>query len=147
MNKKHFNNLFDSIEVTFLTLFFIASYLLVLIFGGIKNENTNHLAVYICSSAVFIPCIIGCLIIIFLGCFETWRINNGCVYSKKLFRKTVQINYDDITSVTEEVVPAIILGVYKTDAIVIKSSNKKIIIYLTKKITAEYIKRSLNIND
>ena len=142
-NKKNFNNLFDSILLLLLELFIILLYVLVMLFGVIRNETPYKVQVSIICSAFFIPLIISMLIMLLLGCFEWWKIDNEYVAPKKLFRKKIQIEIGAIVSITEEVVPALILGTYKTDAIIIKSNTNKITIYLDKKKTAECIRNLL----
>ena len=61
------------------------------------------------------------------------------IYSKKPFRKTISISFDEILEFSEKQIPAVILGVYKTNALIIKSVNKSICIYLDKKKTKEKI--------
>ena len=143
MKKRVFNNLFDSIIMVILAIIILGAFFLVVVFGGIKNENTNKVAVYICSSLVFIPMFITAICLIILHCFEWWIIDEGYICSKKPFRRKVIIRLDEIISVNEEEIWAFILELYKTNAIVIKSQTKKIIIYLNKKITSDYIMKEL----
>lgn len=132
-DKKNYNNLFDSIMVLLLTLFLIVAYFLTILFS-------NNVQVYIISSVILIPAIITLVIMLFIGCFEWWKIDDERVESKKIFKQRIQIKFDEIVSINEEVVPALILGSYKTNAIVIKSQTKKIVIFLNKKNTIEHIR-------
>lgn len=140
--KKNFNNLFDSIVLCFLALGLVGVYSLTII-GGKINENTNKIVLYTASSIIFIPMIIITIIGILFFCFEWWKIDENSVSSKKLFKKKVIIRLEDIKSVTKEEVGAVILGMGKTDAIVIKSSTEKIVIYLNKNISIEVIEKLL----
>ncbi len=143
-NKKKFNNLFDSIMMLLLTLFLIGIYVLFVFIIGMNNENINKILVYIIYSLIFIPAIITTIFMLLLGCFEWWKIDNEHVESKKILKKRIQIKIEEIVSINEEVVPALILGTYKTNAIVIKSVTKKIVIYLNKNNTSEYIRNLIN---
>ena len=130
-----------------LLLLLLVIYLLILYFGFIKKIDffsINLLLGFIICSIFFLALFIPAIVLLICGCFETWDINNSCVYSKKLFKKTIIIKFNEIVSIKEEIVPALILGLYETNAIVIESSSSKIIIYLNKKITAEYISNLLN---
>lgn len=144
MNKKIFNNLFDSILILLLELFFISAYSLIIVFGVIKNDGTNKTTVCIVFSAIFIPIIILLFIMLLTGCFEWWKIADDYVETKKILKKRTQIKVADIISINEEVVPALILGVYNTNAVIIKAPTKRVVIYLNKKITIEYIRNLLN---
>ncbi|MCR4898030.1 MAG: hypothetical protein K5892_02275 [Acholeplasmatales bacterium] len=125
MNKKIFNNLFDSILILLLELFFISAYSLIIVFGVIKNDGTNKTTVCIVFSAIFIPIIILLFIMLLTGCFEWWKIADDYVETKKVLKKRTQIKVAEIISINEEVVPALILGVYKTNAVIIKTPAKK----------------------
>lgn len=110
---------------------------IILIVGGNQNKNINKTALYICGSLVFVPAIVASFTMLLLGCFGKWTIKNDIIVLKKIFKKTC-IKEIEITSITEKDIPAIILGVYKTKAMVIQSKDKKISIYLNKKITADF---------
>ena len=110
-----------------------------MIVGGNQNKNINKTALYICGSLVFVPAIVASFTMLLLGCFEKWTIKNDIIVLKKIFKKTC-IKKIEITSITEKDIPAIILGVYKTKAMVIQSKDKKISIYLNKKITVDFLK-------
>ena len=144
MRIKKFNNLFDSIIVLLGELYFISGYSIMLVYGVIKNEAGNKILTCIVGSVIFIPVIIIIFIGLLKGCFEWWEINNEYVESKKVFHKKIQIRLEEIISITEEVVPAIIFETYRTNAAIIKSRTKKIVIYLNEKITIDYIKKLLN---
>lgn len=144
MNKINFNNLFDSIIILLLELCFISAYSLVMVFGVIKNDGTNKTAICIVYSAIFIPSIILLFIMLLTGCFEWWKIADDYVETKKVLKKRTQIKVAEIISINEEVIPALILGVYKTNAAIIKTPTKRVAIYLNKKITIDYIRNLLN---
>ena len=119
-------------------------------FGWIKNDNPLDPGVMF--SFILITIIIQLLIIpsiylLFTGCFETWEIKGGVVASKRLLRKRIAIKTDEIISIIEKEVPAIVLGKYKTNALIIKSSDKTICIYLNAKTSADCIKKELNIKN
>lgn len=144
LSKKHFNNLFDSILILLLELFFISAYSLIILFGVIKNDSPYKTRVCIVGSAIFIPAIIILFIMMMTGCFEWWKIADDYVETKKVLKKKTQIKVSEIISINEEVVHALILGVYKTNAVIIKTPTKKVVIYLNEKITIEYIRNLLN---
>ena len=139
--KYHYNNLFDSIIIVLLTIILIG-FFIILIVGGTQSNTTNKTALYICGSLVFIPAIFASFLMVFLGCFGKWSINNEEIIYKKIFKK-ISIKSADITNIIEKEIPALILGVYKRKALVIQSKNKIIPIYLNKKITSEYIRELL----
>ena len=112
---------------------------IILIVGGNQNKSINKTALYICGSLVFVPAIVASFTMLLLGCFGKWTIKNDIIVLKKIFKKTC-IKEIEITSITEKDIPAIILGVYKTKAMVIQSKDKKISIYLNKKITVDFLK-------
>lgn len=113
---------------------------IILIVGGNQNKNINKTALYICGSLVFVPAIVASFTMLLLGCFGKWTIKNDIIVLKKIFKKTC-IKEIEITSITEKDIPAIILGVYKTKAMVIQSKDKKISIYFNKKNNSRFFKR------
>ena len=139
--KYYYNNLYDSI-ITFLLLIILIVSFIILIVGGNQNKSINKTALYIFGSLVFVPAIVASFILLLLGCFGKWTIKNDIIVFKKIFKKTC-IKKIEITSITEKDIPAIILGVYKTKAMVIQSKDKKISIYLNKKITVDFLKELL----
>ena len=112
---------------------------IILIVGGNQNKNINKTALYICGSLVFVPAIVASFTMLLLGCFGKWTKKNDIIVHKKIFKKTCKKKIE-ITSITEKDIPTIILGVYKTKAMVIQSKDKKISIYLNKKITVDFLK-------
>jgi len=139
--KYYYNNLYDSI-ITLLLIIVLIAFFIILIFCGNPSKNINKTALYICGSLVFIPAIVASFTMLLLGCFGKWTVKNDIIVFKKIFKKTC-IKKNEITSITEKDIPAIILGVYKTKAMVIQSKDKKISIYLNKKITADFLKELL----
>ena len=139
--KYYYNNLCDSI-ITFLLTIVLIGFFVILIVGGNQSKNINKTALYICGSLVFIPAIVASFTMLLLGCFGKWTIKNDIIVFKKIFKKTC-IKKIEITSITEKNISAIILGVYKTKAMVIQSKDKKISIYLNKKITADFLRELL----
>lgn len=140
MQKKSFyNNLFDSIFLLISNITLIVCYLLVLIFG-IFNKTNNYLIVsFVIATIMFVFLIVLSLILIIRGCFEKITIDEKNIYSKKLFKKIVIIHREDIIETIEKQIPAVILGTCKTNALIIKSSEKVINVYLDKHKTKEKI--------
>ncbi|MDY5982530.1 MAG: hypothetical protein SPJ17_02345 [Anaeroplasma sp.] len=137
--RSFYNNFFDSIILLFTTIFFIVGYTLVLIFGILNKTNEHFIVSLIVTTAVFGILIALSLLLIIWGCFEKISFDEKNIYSKKPFRKTISISFDEILEFSEKQIPAVILGVYKTNALIIKSVNKSICIYLDKKKTKEKI--------
>jgi len=140
MQKKSFyNNLFDSIFLLISNITLIVCYLLVLIFG-IFNKTNNYLIVsFVIATIMFVFLIVLSLILIIRGCFEKITIDEKNIYSKKPFKKIVIIHREDIIETIEKQIPAVILGTGKTNALIIKSSEKVINVYLDKHKTKEKI--------
>lgn len=140
MQKKSFyNNLFDSIFLLISNITLIVCYLLVLIFG-IFNKTNNYLIVsFVIATIMFVFLIVLSLILIIRGCFEKITIDEKNIYSKKPFKKIVIIHREDISETIEKQIPAVILGTGKTNALIIKSSEKVINVYLDKHKTKEKI--------
>jgi len=140
MQKKSFyNNLFDSVFLLISNITLIVCYLLVLIFG-IFNKTNNYLIVsFVIATIMFVFLIVLSLILIIRGCFEKITIDEKNIYSKKPFKKIVIIHREDIIETIEKQIPAVILGTGKTNALIIKSSEKVINVYLDKHKTKEKI--------
>ena len=79
------------------------------------------------------------LILIIRGCFEKISFDEKNIYSKKPFRKAIIISFDEILEVSEKEIPAVILGTGRVNALIIKSKEKSINIYLNKNKTKEMI--------
>lgn len=139
MQKSFYNNLFDSIFLLISNITLIVCYLLVLIFG-IFNKTNNYLIVsFVIATIVFVFLIVLSLILIIRGCFEKISFDEKNIYSKKPFRKAIIISFDEILEVSEKEIPAVILGTGRVNALIIKSKEKSINIYLNKNKTKEMI--------
>ena len=62
------------------------------------------------------------------GCYEYWILFDDSILSKKLFSKKVIIKFTEIEKVEKKVVPALVLGMYKSEAYIIYSKVNKIVI-------------------
>ena len=134
INRKNFNNLFDSICLTLLLLFLITFYCLMLWFAVIHpSEGTNPIAALIVSTILFGVFIAGTFFCMIAYCYEYWIINKTCICSKKLFRRQIIIDLKDIEKVEKKVVHALVLGIYRSDAYVISSKQKKITILINER--------------
>ena len=130
-NKRFFNNIFDSICVTSLLVVCIAFYLLVIWFGVFNHkEGTDPIVTLIISTLIFGLMSVTTIVLIVLYCYDYWVLTDNCIYAKKLFRKRVEICLKEIEKVEKKTVPALILGIYKSDAYIIYSRNKKIVILI-----------------
>ena len=133
-NKKMFNNIFDSICITIFLFILLTSYLLLIWFGVINHNNgTNPVATLIVSTVFFGVMIIMTVIIIVKGCYEYWIVSEKYICSKKIFRKKNVIKFDEIVSVEKKIVPAFVLGIYKSEAYIICSQINKIVILNNKR--------------
>ena len=133
-SKKNFNNLFDSICFSLLFILSIASYLIIIWFGVVNySEGTNLTATLFISTFLFVPMIVTTVIFIVLHCYEYWILTDDFILSKKLFKKKTIICFREIKKVEKKTIPALILGLYKSEAYIIYSNDKKIVILLNKK--------------
>ena len=133
-NKKIFNNLFDSICFGLIFIFYVIFYLFVIQFGVINHsEGTNPTATLIICSSLFVPGMLTIAIFIVLYCYEYWTLTDEFILHKKLFRNKTVILLKEITKVEKKTIPALKLGVYKTEAYIIYSNEKKIAVFLNKK--------------
>ena len=133
-NKKNYNNLFDSICMTLFLILIIALYSLAIWFGVINhNEGTDPIAALIAFSLFFGIISITTIIFIVLYCYEYWVLTDNRIFSKKMFRKKVEITLEELEKVEKKMVPALILGIYKSDAYIIYSNCKKIVILKNKR--------------
>lgn len=137
--KRFYNNLFDSILLLIINISLIFDYILVLIFGIFSKKNDYFVISLVITSIVFSVLILLSLLLIIYGCFEKISFDDKKIYSKKPFRRTIIIEYNEILELHEEQIPAVILGLYKTNALIIKSKDKSICIYLDKNKTKEEI--------
>ena len=130
-NKKHFNNLFDSICMTLLLIAHLAMHLLIVWFGVVNSkEGTNPFATLIISSILYGFFEVVTITIIIKYCYEYWILLDDSITSKKLFSKKVIVKFIEIEKVEKKTVSALILGVYKSEAYVIYSKNNKIVILI-----------------
>lgn len=128
-NKKVFNNIFDSICITLLLIIFVAFYIVTIWFGVINfKEGTNPIATMISATALFGTMTIITTILIIKYCYEYWVLSEDLIYSKKLFRKKVVINLNEIDKIEKKIVPALVLCIYSSNAYIVYSKNKKIVI-------------------
>ena len=117
-------------------LFFVclAFYLVILWFGVINsNEGTNPIAVLIISTIVFGVMITSTIFLIVKYCYEYWILLDDSIIYKKLFSKRIKMNLTEIKKVEKKIVPAFVLGVYKSEAYIIHSSCRKIVILIGEK--------------
>ena len=133
-NKRNYNNLFDSICMTILFFVCLAFYLVILWFGVINsNEGTNPIAVLIISTIVFGVMITSTIFLIVKYCYEYWILLDDSIIYKKLFSKRIKMKLTEIKKVEKKIVPAFVLGVYKSEAYIIHSSCRKIVILIGEK--------------
>ena len=126
-NKRNYNNLFDSICMTILYFICIAIYFVVLWFGVIhSNEGTNPIALLMISTVFFGSMIAITTFFIIKHCYAYWIFSDDSIICKKLFAKRVEIKLAEIKKVEKKTVPALVLGIYKSDAYVIYSNDNKI---------------------
>ena len=123
-NKKVFNNIFDSICMTSLLIVCVAFYLLTIWFGVINfKEGTNPIATMISATALFGTMTIITTILIIKYCYEYWVLSEDLIYSKKLFRKKVVINLNEIDKIEKKIVPALVLCIYSKSIVSYSSTE------------------------
>ena len=128
-NKRHYNNLFDSIQVTLLLLVCFACYLLLLWFGVINHkEGTSPVLTLIIGTILFGSMIIAITVIIVKNCYEYWFLSADSIVSKKMFARRVIIKLADIERVEKKKISAFVLGLYSSEAYLIYSKNSIIVI-------------------
>lgn len=133
-NKKHFNNLFDSICMTLLLIGFFIFHLLMVWFGVVnRKEGTDPFATMIISTVLFGFFEVVVITFIFKYCYEYWILLDDSITSKKLFSKKVVVKFAEIEKVEKKTVSALILGVYKSEAYVIYSKINKIVILISER--------------
>ena len=131
-NKRNFNNLFDSICMTILFFIFLAFYLITIWFGVINHkEGTNPIALLIISTIFFGSMITIAAILIIKYCYEYWTISDDSITSKKIFSKRKLIKLAEIEKVEKKIIPALVLGTYKSEAYIIYSAINKIVILIS----------------
>ena len=130
-NKRVYNNLFDSICITILFFIYLAVYLIVLNNGVINhNEQTNSTILFILSTIVFGIGIIFITFYIIKFCYGYWILLDDSIIYKTPFSKKTIIKFIEIEKVEKKIIPAFILGTYKSEAYIIQSNDKKIVILI-----------------
>ena len=133
-NKRNYNNLFDSICMTILFFVCLAFYLTIIWFGVINsNEGTNPIASLIISTIVFGIMITITIFLIIKYCYGYWILLDDSIICKKLFSKRRKMKLVEIKKVEKKTISAFILGIYKSEAYIIYSSDKKIVILIGKR--------------
>jgi hypothetical protein len=77
--------------------------------------------------------ILTSIVLIVKGCYEYWILFDDALVSKKIFCKRTEIKLTEIQKVEKKIVPALVLGIYKSEAYIIYSKNEKIIILIDNK--------------
>lgn len=133
-NKRNYNNLFDSICMTILFFVCLAFYLTIIWFGVIhSNEGTNPIALLIISTIVFGIMITITIFLIIKYCYGYWILLDDSIICKKLFSKRRKMKLVEIKKVEKRTISAFVLGIYKSEAYIIYSSDKKIVILIGKR--------------
>ena len=134
INKRIYNNLFDSICMTILLFICLVWYFLILWFGVINaNEKTDPIVLFIISSVFFGAMIIITTFLIIKFCYGYWVLSDDSIIFKKLFCKRIQTKLTGINKVEQKTIPALILGIYKSKAYIIHSDDIKIVILIKEK--------------
>lgn len=129
-SRKNFNNLFDSLCISILFFISLAFYLVIIWFGVIHSkEEASSIAVLTISTIIFGCMIFGTIILIVKGCYEYWILLEDSITSKKPFSRKRVIKLSEIEKVEKKIVPALVLGTYKSEAYVIYSNTTKIVIF------------------
>ena len=129
--QKNYNNLFDSICMTILFFVCLVFYLVILWFSVINsNEGTDPLVSLVISTAVFGVMITITTFLIIKFCYGYWVLLDDSIIYKKLFSKRRKIKLAEINKVEQKTIPALILGVYKSEAYIIHSNDIKIVILI-----------------
>jgi len=71
------------------------------------------------------------IILLINGCFGYWILSKDSIFSKRLFRKKIEIKFTEIKKVEKRIVPAIVLGLYKSEAYIVYSDIDKITILIS----------------
>ena len=133
-NKRNYNNLFDSICMTILFFVCLAFYLTIIWFGVIhSNEGTNPIALLIISTIVFGIMITITIFLIIKYCYGYWILLDDSIICKKLFSKRRKMKLIEIKKVEKKTISAFVLGIYKSEAYIIYSSDKKNVILIGKR--------------
>ena len=130
-DKKHFNNLLDSICISLLFLVGITFYLLVIWYGVINpKEGTNPVFALITATIFFGIINISFILILFIFCYEYGILTDDSICSKKIFRRKVTIKLNEIDKVEKKEISAFVMGAYKSQAYIIHSKNKRVVVLL-----------------
>ncbi|WP_308698933.1 hypothetical protein, partial [uncultured Thomasclavelia sp.] len=125
---------FDSICMTILFFVCLAFYLTIIWFGVIhSNEGTNPIALLIISTIVFGIMITITIFLIIKYCYGYWILLDDSIICKKLFSKRRKMKLIEIKKVEKKTISAFVLGIYKSEAYIIYSSDKKIVILIGKR--------------
>ncbi len=109
-------------------------YFVMLWFGVIHaKEGTNPTATMLVSTILFGTMITTTTVLIIKFCFGYWILSDDSIISKELFSKTRRIKFCEIMKVEKKIIPAFILGLYKSNAYIIYSSVNKITILINDK--------------
>ena len=114
-------------------LFFVclAFYLIIIWFGVINcSEGKNTTALLIISTLVFGIMITITTLLIVKYCYEYWVLLDNSIICKKLFSKKKEIKLAEIVKVDKKIVPALVLGAYKSESYIIHSKEDRISILL-----------------
>ena len=146
---KKYNNLFDSICMTILTLLFFSAAVCCEYFAVITNDNNiNKIGTSFIIITFFVLSTIVSLSLIFKFCYEKWWMEDDAICSKKLLHRPIKIKFNEIDFIDESIVPALIFDTFKSEAIIIKGKNKTITIlknkYVEKNKLSETIKNKTN---
>lgn len=130
-NKKNYDNLFDSICMTILFFVFLAFYLFTLWFGVINpNEGSNPIALLIFSTMLFGVMLTIATFLIVKFCYGYWILSDDSIVCRQLFSKRTEIKIKEIEKVEKKLVSAFVLGIYQSEAYIIYSSDRKIVILI-----------------
>ena len=125
-NRRYYNDLYSSIIGTVVILGSISLYVFMI---SIMQAPDDILAGVVIS-AIFVPLIIVCAIVILKTCFyDWWYLSDHEIHYKTIFKKTV-ISINEIEEVTIEMVPVLECH---TKAYIIRSGKKKITIFIREK--------------
>ena len=143
-NKKNFNNLYDSIITTLFLIVCLACYLIMIYGSVLENGIINKIITLVIGSMIFGTAVI----IIFIGiinyCYEYWILDEEEIHSKRLFRRMVSIKLSEIKAVEKKEVFAIVLEAYKSNAYIIYSVDKKIVVLIQDKRQYDDLENALS---
>ena len=133
-NKKVFNNLYDSILLTLSLLAMVAILFCGIYFGVVNRlENTRDIVVALILLSPLVLLTISCTVIFVNNCYGYWILSEHSICSKKLLRGKVTIKLNEIDKVEKKTIPALIFGIFESDAYIIHSKGQKIEILLKEK--------------